>query len=315
MNKIKAIPTSICGVFLALLSLGNFWSDYTPYARIIFGIIGILALVMLLLKIILFPKLIIEDMKNPVTCGVSATLFMGLSIFASYLQPYTGLAVYLWYLCMILHLIHILGFTYYFVIKAFHIEDFFPTYFISYTGFAVNGIVAPYFKQLQIGRLAFYFGIGCLFFLYIIMIYRYLKHKEIAKHLHPLFCLFTSPINLCLVAHLDSFINRSFAVVLSLFFIGLGVFLIVLTKLPKLIRYPFYPSYSSFTYPFVVSATATRRVSDYLIQIGHPVTLLKYLYGFQAVLATALTLYTLARFLHFSFVIPTIEQRHNLVEN
>ena len=64
MNIIKNIPIPIAGLILALVSLGNLLNDIHPYLKYLFGTIGLIFLALLLLKVILYPKIIKNDLKN-----------------------------------------------------------------------------------------------------------------------------------------------------------------------------------------------------------------------------------------------------------
>jgi exfoliative toxin A/B len=52
MNLIKNIPLPISGLVLALLSLGNLLQDLHPYLRYLFGAIGLIFLILIILKIL-----------------------------------------------------------------------------------------------------------------------------------------------------------------------------------------------------------------------------------------------------------------------
>ena len=87
MDLIKKLPIPISGLILATLSLGNLLQDIHPYLRYAFGVIGILILILMLLKIILYPQSIREDFKNPIIVSSSGTFSMSLMILSTYLIP------------------------------------------------------------------------------------------------------------------------------------------------------------------------------------------------------------------------------------
>ena len=174
----------------------------------------------------------------------------------------------------------------------------FPSYFIIYVGFAINGMAAPVFNQKKIGQYSFYFSFICLVILFVLMIYRYLKYRDIAEPLKPLFCIFAAPINLCLASYLQSFEQKNIGLVIAMLALGLVVYLIVVCSLVTVMKPTFYPSYAAFTFPFVISAIATKGATGFLANAGYSVIFLKYIFGFQASLATILTLYALIRFIN-----------------
>lgn len=87
MNLIKNVPIPICGLILALLSLGNLTQEIHPYLRILFGSIGIIFLILILLKLIFHTNLIKKDFKNPVIASSSGTFSMSLMILSDANKP------------------------------------------------------------------------------------------------------------------------------------------------------------------------------------------------------------------------------------
>lgn len=65
MNIIKNIPIPISGLILALLSLGNLLQDIHPYLRYLFGSLGVIFLILIILKVILYPDDIKKTLKIP----------------------------------------------------------------------------------------------------------------------------------------------------------------------------------------------------------------------------------------------------------
>ncbi len=73
MNIIRKIPIPISGLMLALFSLGNLLQDINPNLKYLFGILGIIVLVLIILKVISYPQDIKNDFKNPVIASSSGT--------------------------------------------------------------------------------------------------------------------------------------------------------------------------------------------------------------------------------------------------
>lgn len=77
------------------------------------------------------------------------------------------------------------------------------------------------------------------------------------------------------------------------------IYVVVLVKTPKYLKLPFYPSYASFTFPFIISAIATKQTMAYLAKINMPMPMLKYVVLAQTIIAAVLALYTLVKFVMF----------------
>ena len=296
---IKKIPLPIAGVMLGFAALGNLLQSFSESIRLVCGIISFILGLLLICKIIMYPALIKEDMKNPILAGVSATFPMALILLATYAKGFIGQAsIYIWYLGILIHLALIIYFTINFILK-FNIKKVFTTYFIVYVGIAVSSVSAPAFEKTSLGTLTFWFAfISCLLFL-IVVTYRYIKFKDIPNPAKPLFCIYAAPASLCLAGYIQSVQTKSLSLIIFLGSLSLIIYLIVLFKLPKLLKLPFYPSYSAFTFPFVISGIAMKMTMGYLSKLGYNVVFLKYIVLLQTIIATLLVLYTLYRYIVF----------------
>ena len=73
MNLIKKLPIPISGLALALLSLGNLLQDMNPNVRYLFGAMGAIIIILLILKVILYQEDVRNDFKNIVIASSSGT--------------------------------------------------------------------------------------------------------------------------------------------------------------------------------------------------------------------------------------------------
>ena len=105
-NVIKRVPVPLCGVMLGMAALGNLLQSYSEGIRVLCGAVAALLLILVLLKLIMFPGMIKEDMKNPIMASVSGTFSMALMLLSVYVKPFIGMAAfYIWILAIILHVI------------------------------------------------------------------------------------------------------------------------------------------------------------------------------------------------------------------
>ena len=84
MEKIKKIPFAFSGVMLGMAALGNLLQSYGEGIRLVFGCVAFVILILLLLKLILFPKAVKEELSTPIGAGVFATFPMALMLFSVY---------------------------------------------------------------------------------------------------------------------------------------------------------------------------------------------------------------------------------------
>ena len=114
MDKLlKKTPLPMAGLMLSLAAIGNLFQSYGEVYRSIFGIISGSILALILAKIILYPKEVKEELKNPVIASVFPTLTMGIILLSAYLKPLvsTNIAFYIWVLGVSCHILLMIKFS------------------------------------------------------------------------------------------------------------------------------------------------------------------------------------------------------------
>jgi len=89
--------------------------------------------------------------------------------------------------------------------------------------------------------------------------------------------------------------------VLGLAVISFALYILVLAGLIPLLQLRFYPSYSAFTFPFVISAIASKQTAGFLMKSGIEASYLQPIIWIQTILAVLLVCYTLLRYCIFLF--------------
>lgn len=84
MKYVKNVPLPVSGLILALFSLGNLLQDQNPDVKYLFGTLGAILLVLLVLKIIKYPDDVKNDFKNPVIASSFGTFSMSLMLLSTY---------------------------------------------------------------------------------------------------------------------------------------------------------------------------------------------------------------------------------------
>ncbi len=270
--------------------------------RNIFGIFAAIILILILAKIIIYPKKVAEDLNNPVIASVFPALSMGIMLMATYIKPlFPSLAFGIWIIGLILHMILILYFTIKYVFN-FNIKKVFPSWYIVYVGIVVGSVTAPAFEMTNVGKILFWFGFISYLILLPIILYRITKVKEIPEPALPTITILAAPASLCLAGYINSFQNKNMFIVWLLLALSQFTLLCVLIQLPKLLKLPFYPSYSAFTFPpLVISALSLKLTNAFLINAGKEIAILKYIVKFEELLAVIMVLYVLLRYIVFLF--------------
>lgn len=296
-NVIQKVSIPVCGVMLGAAALGNLLQSYSEGIRYVCGLFSAFLLVLVLLKIILFPGKVKEDMGNPIMASVSGTFPMALMILSTYVKPFIGQAAfYIWILAIALHIILIVYFTVKFIVKL-QMPKVFASYYIVYVGIAVAAITAPAYEKLAVGSAAFWFGFVSLIVLLVLVTYRYLNFKEIPEPARALVCIYAAPTSLCIAGYVQSVTPKSKEFLLGMFAVATVLYIFALVKAVSFLKLPFYPSMAAFTFPFVISAIASKQTMACLANMGSPMPALQTVVLVETVIAVVLVVYTYARFM------------------
>ena len=296
MNLIEKIPIPVSGLILALFSIGNLFNGVNPLLKYMFGAIALIFLILLVLKVILYPKYIKDDFKNPVIVSSSGTFSMSLMILSTYLIPYVPTAAYtLWIIGIALHISLMIYFTYNFIISSFDISTVYPTYWIVYVGITMGAITSHSHNIESIGFIFFAIGFIGMLITTPAVIYRYIKHPQIPNMNKPLICIFTALFSILIVGYLNSSPNMSYEFMIGLYIIACIFYIFSLYKFISYLKLEFYPSFSAFSFPFVISAVATKEIANKLPSnfIVENILIL------QSIIALILVIYVLVRYLIF----------------
>ena len=302
MNKVfKKVPIPMAGLMLALAATGNLVLSYGEVYRNIFGILASIILIFILGKLIIDFKDVLENLKNPVMSSIAPTFTMGIMILSTYINKLSSsVALSIWVIGLVLHIILIVYFTLKFILK-FDVNKVLPSYFIVYVGIVVGSITAPAYNLAKVGQGLFWFGLVSYAILLPIVIYKVFVIKKIQEPLKPILIIFAAPASLCLAGYLASFPEKNMTIVGILAVLSLIMYLGSLVILPKLLKLKFYPSYSAFTFPLVISAIAIKQTNGFLIKKGTEIVLLKYVVYFETIVAVLIVAYVLYKYMKFLF--------------
>ena len=95
-----------------------------------------------------------------------------------------------------------------------------------------------------------------------LVIYRYIKEPEVPDANKPLICIFTAVLSILIVGYLNTSENISIEFITIIYMFACIFYVFALTKFIEYRNLDFYPSFSAFTFPFVISALATKGVQS-----------------------------------------------------
>lgn len=292
----KRLPLPIVGVMLSMFALGNLWQDISPGFRTICGIIGFILGLLFIIRVIKDPGSFSDKLKNPITASVLGTFSMAIMLLSVYVKPILGnISIIIWYLGILLHIILIIYFTLTFIVKLDY-RKVFASYYIIYVGIVVGSLTSPAFEKKNLGMIFFYFGFIAMLILLGLVNYRYIKYKEIPNPAKPLFIISSAPASLCLAGYIQASSSPNKAMVIFLLVLSQALFFYCLTKFISYISLPFYPSYASFTFPFVITAIGIKMACGFLKNAGMNPGFLLVLAKIEFYFATIVCLYVLVRF-------------------
>lgn len=300
-NTIKKVPVPLCGVMLGTAALGNLLQSYGEGIRYVCGIFAGFLLVLVLLKLFMFPEMIKEDMKNPIMASVAGTFSMAIMILSTYVKPFIGNAAFvIWIVGIVLHVALIIYFTKAFILNL-QMPKVFASYYIVYVGIAVAAITAPAYSQTGIGSAAFWFGFVTLILLLVLVTYRYVKFKAVPDPAKPLICIYAAPMSLCLAGYVQSVTPKSYGMLIGMFAVASVLYVFALVKAVGYLKLPFFPSYAAFTFPFVISAIAAKQTMACAANMGNSLPVLQYVVLVETIIAVVLVAYTYIRFMKAIF--------------
>lgn len=302
---LKKIPIPICGLILALVSLGNLlYSLGFSIVGNVYVLIGSVLMFLVVCKIMFTMKHTWRTLNDPMIASVSPTFSMAgmvICVFLNRLFPGNPFILILWVVFISIHFLLMLFFIVVFIYpKKIELEQIYPSWFITFVGIGVIPTTSTGFS-VDFGRIIIWFAL----FFYIILLPIILKRVFILKKMHestlPLLTIVTAPGSLCLVGYLSVMEQKSLWFVYLLLFISQGLYVLVLCLLPRLLKIKFYPSYAAFTFPLVISATAVNTVVNVLNPKSGVGIFLETVAKVEIWIALIIVSYVLVRYLFFLF--------------
>lgn len=296
---IKKIPLPISGLMLALASAGNLLSGYGNSYRYIFGSAAAILFLLILIKLVIFPESLTEGFENPVVASVLPTFSMGMMIFPAYVKAFSlSLAIGIWGLGLLLHVALMIYFTKKYIFR-FGIKKVFPSYFIVYVGIICGSMTAPAIGFSAIGRYLFWFGFAAYLVLLPIILYRIFAVRDMPEPALPTIVIMAAPASLCLAGYLNTFQEKSMSMIAFLGALSVIMLISVIASMPKLLKLKFYPSYSAFTFPFVITAIAVKGTLAFMGKSGFNMAAFKYPLALLEIWSVVMVIYVLIRYISF----------------
>lgn len=271
---LKRIPLPVTGLSLAIATLGNLllvtpkmaktnaiFQSLAPLmvtARFALHMLSAIIFLLVTIKVVLNFSDFKKEMETPIIASVFLTYAMNLILLAAWLKAYSAsIATALWYFGIALYLVLMLYFMAKFLFK-FDLKKVFPSWFIAFVGIACASVTAPNFNNLLLGKIFVYWGLAWLLLLFVLVLLRYKKHSELPEQAKPLIAIFAAPLALCLAGYINSFEVKNIPLLWAMFIGSQLLFVFALVKVASFLGGKFFPSFSAFTFPFVISALSAK---------------------------------------------------------
>lgn len=264
--RLSRVPTPLGGLALGIAGLGAAWASIAPeqaaFFKLASSLIAAALLIKVLLKFVLHPHLLREEMAHPVVSSVMPTFAMATMVVAQSLHGWLpGPTRALWLAAVILHLTLLAGFIYH-RIRDFQMEKMVPSWFVPPVGIIVAAVSSPDmgFEGLVHGLFAF--GLVSYCILLPTMLYRLFFHAPIPNAALPTFAIMGAPASLSLAGYVTITPEPHLTMVALLAPLSIFMTLTVYLAFFRLLRLPFSPGYAAFTFPMVIGAIALLKLAS-----------------------------------------------------
>lgn len=251
------VPLPLFGLALGVFALGNVLA---PLSFIAYGICGVVAGLFWLVaavRVVFFPQSIMKEIiESPGAAGAFAALFLSSALLSGYLSelyPVVGMGV--WVASVLFAGLYGVWFS------AFHLRvqkfsRWYPSVVLPFAAMMVLSIATPAEVPHLVREILFWIGAVCFFGLLPPLALRHVKHGT-PDEFRPLNSYFAGPAGLALSAYLTTYAaTYHIAVVVVLCVVSQILLVAVLARLPVFMRLAFVPSFASFSFSFLSSATA-----------------------------------------------------------
>ena len=263
----KKLPLAFSGCLLGLAGAGNLISDTLPELSHVFSVLGLGLWIIFLISHLLDWQNTANELKKPPVLSGMATFPMAGMILATYLlrtiPSVTLLAQVLWWFSFLLDI----GLITYFSVQLLTSKEKIyatPSWTVLYVGIAVAALTYPVVGIIEIAYATIIFGFILTFYLYP-RIYKDLKKKSLPNELLGQEGIYCAPFSLLLASLVRVGGHQLLTYSIIMMIISSQIFFIlVLSRLPQILKKGFQPAFSALTFPTIVTATSLKMAQGIL---------------------------------------------------
>ncbi|MDK2818660.1 MAG: TDT family transporter [Spirochaetota bacterium] len=269
-QKLKRYPVALTGIALGISGLGGALA--TIFGNGILYLCVMIAaclLTIILIKNLLYPQILLEELRHPTASGVVPTFDMALMIIASVvvnINPLLGKI--LWWIAIILHAI-CLGFFLKNRIQNFTWDHIIPSWFVPPIGIVTASVTGSQMGFPLVSQSIFYIGFTFYLVMLPMMFYRVIFVNPIEEARLPSFGIMAAPPSLCLAGYLTAFPDPNILIIAVLVGLALCSTSLVYMSMFRIWKIKFSPMYASYTFPLAIGSTAMIKTADYFNTVNH----------------------------------------------
>ncbi|MCQ1303481.1 TDT family transporter [Staphylococcus aureus] len=286
--RLQKAPLVTSGLVLGLLGLGNLLKDLSLTLNAVCGIFAFLIWIHLLCTMIKYFNNVKEQLNSPLVSSVFTTFFMSGFLGTTYLNTFFSNITFI--NSLMTHMI-IFSIKY---LKDFSLENVYPSWTVLFIGIAIAGLTAPVSGYFFIGQLTVIYGFVATCIV-LPIVFKRLKAFPLQTSIKPNTSTICAPFSLVAAAYVIAFPKANAFIVIIFLLLAQIFYFYIIIQLPKLLKEPFSPVFSAFTFPLVISATALKNSLPVLMFPD----IWKGLLFIEVLLATVIVLRVFIGYLHF----------------
>ena len=297
MNEALArVSVPICGVALGVMGLANICRIWSQEVAWVFCALSVFLLALYVSRCIHVRGSFRRDLGSPVTACVFGTFPMTVIFLAGHIADLGVAADAVFILGSAIQLVLIVYIAVS-IIPKMRLSDVHACLFVPLVGIAAMGASGASVGLQQAGEFGAVLGLALSVPVLVAVAWRYFRLPDLAPAEAPVFCILAAPFALCTVAISGSVPDAPIALREVVYAAGLVLYMVVIARVPSLMRAGFVPSKASMGFPMTVSAVATHSMSVALK--GTVSDILTALFLAQVIVAVAVMAHILAGYIGF----------------
>lgn len=306
LDKLERMHIGISGTCLAFITLSNCWRlKNINYLKPVAITIAMIMLVLMLVRLIMFPKVMYKELKDPVMGTFYPTMGMVTWLVTAYFYPKFPVVCQAIWLAVVVYHYGIVIFYTFIRLKEGRFSNIMPTCFIVYTGMITGSVASKGMGGIIPAIAHFMLMFGFIFYTILLPIVLYIVFKSeiLDDHKLPTVGIVCSPAPLGIVGILTIEENPNIYMLTWLIVTGLILLIVVYTYIVRLFKEGFKPAYAAFTFPLSIATLAAYDLGIYFQERGDILLgrLFELLGSIEIFIATYVVFFILLNFINMFF--------------